>query len=229
MVVRQEVKARSRLAGTPTRRAKAGPRPRNPELTKQDILVAARAEFCEFGLDGARVDRIAERAAANKRLLYHYFGNKEELYSAVLLEAYREIRIGERELHLEALAPVEAMKTLVGFTFDHFHENPWFIRLLATENMQRAEFVKRISEIKALHSPIVEQIRTVLAAGQKARLFRRGVDPIHLYISIAGVSYFYFSNIHTLSVIFDVPLESKAALAARRDHVQEVILGYLRA
>ena len=70
--------------------------------------------------------------------------------------------------------------------------------------MQRAEFVKKIADIKALHSPIVGQIRTVLAAGQKARLFRRGVDPIHLYISIAGVSYFYFSNIHTLSVIFDV-------------------------
>jgi AcrR family transcriptional regulator len=229
LVVRQEMKTRRQLASGPARPAKTAPRARNPELTKQDILVAAREEFCEFGLDGARVDRIAERAAANKRLLYHYFGNKEALYSAVLLEAYREIRVGEQKLHLEALAPVEAMQTLVGFTFDHFHEHPWFIRLLATENMQRAEFVKRISDIRALHSPIVEQIRTVLAAGQKARLFRRGVDPIHLYISIAGVSYFYFSNIHTLSVIFDVPLGSEAALLARRKHVQEVILGYLRA
>jgi AcrR family transcriptional regulator len=229
LVDRQEVRSRPAPARGASRPAKPAQRRRNPELTKQDILVAAREEFCEFGLDGARVDRIAERAAANKRLLYHYFGNKEELYSAVLLAAYREIRLGERELHLEALAPVEAMRTLVGFTFDHFRRNPWFIRLLATENMQRAEFVKQIAEIRALHSPIVEQIRTVLAAGQKARLFRRGVDPIHLYISIAGVSYFYFSNIHTLSVIFDVALESEAALAARRLHVQEVILGYLRA
>ncbi len=89
------------------------------------------------------------------------------------------------------LTPVEAMRKLVGFTFDHFRKHPWFIRLLATENMQRAEFVKRIADIKQLHSPIVGQLRTVLAAGQRARLFRRGVDPIHLYISIAGVSYFY--------------------------------------
>lgn len=204
-------------------------RQRNPALTKQDILVAARTEFCEFGLDGARVDRIAKRAAANKRLLYHYFGNKEALYSAVLLDAYREIREGERALHLEALAPAEAMRRLVGFTFDHFRRHPWFIRLLATENIQRAEFVKKITDIKALHSPIVGLLRTVLAAGQKARTFRRGVDPIHLYISIAGVSYFYFSNIHTLSVIFDVDLESESEMAARRSHVQEVILGYLRA
>ena len=204
-------------------------RQRNPTLTKQDILVSARTEFCEFGLDGARVDRIAKRAAANKRLLYHYFGNKEALYSAVLLDAYKEIREGERELHLVELAPAEAMRKLVGFTFDHFRRHPWFIRLLATENIQRAEFVKKISDIKALHSPIVEQLRAVLAAGQKAKLFRRGVDPIHLYISIAGVSYFYFSNIHTLSVIFSVPLGSDEAMAERREHVQEVILGFLRA
>jgi TetR/AcrR family transcriptional regulator len=204
-------------------------RPRNPEQTKRDILVAARQEFCEHGLDGARVDRIASRAAANKRLLYHYFGNKQALYSAVLLDAYREIRMGELELHLEELAPVEAMRKLVGFTFDHFRKNPWFIRLLATENILRAEHVKRIPEIPELHSPIVEQIRTVLAAGQREGLFRGGVDPIQLYISIAGVAYFYFSNIHTLSVIFSVELDSEEGIAARRAHVEEVIMGYLRA
>jgi TetR/AcrR family transcriptional regulator len=204
-------------------------RPRNPELTARDILVSAREEFCEYGFEGARVDRIASRAAANKRLLYHYFGNKEALYSAVLLDAYREIRHGERELHLEELQPVEAMRKLVSFTFDHFRRNPWFIRLLSTENILRAEFVKRMPEIPALHSPIVAQIRTVLRAGQDAGLFRPGVDPVHLYISIAGLCYFYFSNNHTLSVIFSIPLASERSIAARREHVQEVILGFLRA
>ena len=202
---------------------------RNPELTRRDILVAAREEFCEHGLGSARVDRIAARAAANKRLLYHYFGNKEALYSAVLLDAYREIRRGESELHLEELTPVEAMRKLVRFTFDHFRNNPWFIRLLSTENILRAEFVKQLAEIPTLHSPIVGQIRTVLAAGQSSGTFRGGVDPVHLYISIAGISYFYFSNIHTLSVIFSVDLMSDDQIGARRDHVEEVILGYLRA
>jgi TetR/AcrR family transcriptional regulator len=204
-------------------------RRRNPALTAHDILVAAREEFCEYGFDGARVDRIAETAAANKRLLYHYFGNKEALYSAVLLDAYREIREGEHELHLQELAPVEAMRKLVSFTFDHFRQNPWFIRLLATENILRAEFVKRIPEVPELHSPIVQQIRTVLSAGQKEGLFRSGVDPVHLYISVAGVSYFFFSNIHTLSVIFSTPLDGDEQIEIRRKHVQEVILGYLRA
>jgi hypothetical protein len=117
------------------------------------------------------------------------------------------------------------MRKLVSFTFDHFRRNPWFIRLLSTENILRAEFVKRMAEIPELHSPIVEQIRTVLRAGQDAGLFRPGVDPVHLYISIAGLSYFYFANIHTLSVIFSIELASESEIAARREHVQDVIVG----
>jgi AcrR family transcriptional regulator len=211
------------------RARKSSQRPRNPELTKRDILVAAREEFCEHGLDGARVDRIAARAAANKRLLYHYFGNKDALYRAVLLAAYREIRAGEQKLHLGELSPVDAMKELVRFTFDHFQANPWFIRLLATENILRAENVRAVAEIRQLHPPIVAQLRQVLAAGQREGSFRKGVDPVHLYISIASLSYFYFSNIHTLSVIFGVDLQNRRQLARRRAHAEDVVLGYLRA
>jgi AcrR family transcriptional regulator len=80
-------------------------RARNPELTRREILEAARAEFAERGLDGARVDRIAERAGANKRMIYHYFNSKDALYSAVLEDVYREIRIGEFGLDLEHKAP----------------------------------------------------------------------------------------------------------------------------
>ena len=203
-------------------------RPRDPDRTKRDILVAAREEFVEHGLDGARVDRIAERAGANKRMLYHYVGNKEALYACVLLEAYREIRDGEAALHLGELPPAQAMEKLVGFTFDHFREHPWFLRLLATENIQRAAFINAIPEIRALHSPLVAQIREVLAAGEAMGIFRAGVDPVQLYITVAGISYFYMSNIHTLSVIFDTPLDSEPAMAARRAHGIAVVLGYLR-
>ncbi len=210
------------IAETPPRR------PRDPDRSKRDILDAARTEFVEYGLEGARVDRIAERAGANKRMLYHYVGNKEALYARVLLDAYRDIRAGEAELHLGELAPADAMAKLVGFTFDHFERKPWFLRLLATENIQRAAFVKTLPEIRALHSPLVSQIRDVLAAGEAAGIFRAGVDPVQLYITIAGISYFYMSNIHTLSVIFDTPLDSPAAMATRRAHGIEVVLGYLQ-
>ncbi len=201
---------------------------RNPDRTRRDILVAAREEFVEYGFGGARVDRIAETAGANKRMLYHYFGNKEALYSRVLLDAYRDIRAGEEELHLGELAPREAMERLVGFTFDHFRACPWFLRLLATENIQRGVYVARLPEIRDLHSPLVAQIAEVLAAGEAACLFRHGVDPVQLYITIAGISYFYMSNIHTLSVIFGKALDDEPMMEARRAHAVEVVLGYLR-
>lgn len=211
--------------------ADAGPpprRPRDPDRTKRDILVAAREEFVEHGLEGARVDRIAERAGANKRMLYHYVGNKEALYARVLFDAYRDIREREADLQLGSAPPRLAMEKLVGFTFDHFRANPWFIRLLATENIQRGAFVRDMPRIRELNSPIVTQIAEVLAAGERAGIFRTGVDPVQLYISIVGVSYFYLSNIHTLAVVFDFALSGEAQMAARRAHAIDVILGYLR-
>jgi TetR/AcrR family transcriptional regulator len=203
-------------------------RPRDPERTKRDILVAAREEFVEHGFEGARVDRIAARAGSNKRMLYHYIGNKEALYERVLHDAYRDIRLGEQELHLGALPPRLAMERLVGFTFDHFRANPWFIRLLATENMHRGGYVRTIPDIQALNSPLVSLVNEVLAAGEAEGIFRKGVDPLQLYITLTGVSYFYLSNIHTLSVVFGARLAEEAAMERRRAHAIEVVLGYLR-
>src|SRR5690606_28637299 len=180
----------------------AAKRTRNSEKTKAAILVAARAEFAERGFEGARVDAIAARAGANKRLLYHYFGNKEEVYRAVLLDAYEEIRRGERALSLDQYGPVDAMDRLVRFTFRHFLANPWFPRILGTENIENARFLKTLPNIKALHSPLVGQIRTIVERGADAGSFRRDVDPVQLYISIAALGFFYVSNMATLSVIF---------------------------
>src|SRR5690349_14497296 len=129
------------------------PRTRDAERTKASILRAARDEFSEQGFNGARVDAIAARAKANKRLLYHYYGNKEALYAAVLLDAYKEIRQGERELTLSQHDPIEAVDRMVRFTFRHFLANQWFPRLLAVENLQNARFLKQLKDIPALHSP----------------------------------------------------------------------------
>ncbi len=204
-------------------------RKRNPELTKGDILRAAHDEFCERGFDGARVDNIASRAGANKRLLYHYFGDKEELYCAVLSDAYRTIRAGEKELSLDKYSPEDAMDRLVRFTFRHFHQNPWFIRLLTTENLYHARFLKLLPEIRELHSPLVAQIQTLIERGAEKGVFRRDVDPVQLYISIAALGYFYLSNIHTLSVIFDTDLAHITLIQEREAHAVAMVLDHLRA
>lgn len=203
-------------------------RKRDPERMQERILEAARQEFSDRGLEGARVDRIAELSGGNKRLLYHYFGNKEALYLEVLARAYASIREGEQELHLGDLGPCEAMERLVRFTFRHFVANPWFIRLLSDENMHKASYVRQLPTIPRLHSPLIVQLAELLRRGAEEGLFRRGVDPIQLYISIAGLTYFYVSNIHTLSAIFDTDLASAAALDTREQHAVEVVLGFLR-
>jgi AcrR family transcriptional regulator len=217
----------------PKRAVKAAPkpvvqRPRDAGRTKSAILRAARDEFCAEGFTGARVDAIAARAKANKRLLYHYFGNKEALYSAVLLDAYEEIRRGERELSLSRYEPEEAMDRLVRFTFRHFLENPWFPRLLAVENLQHAKFLKGISNLPALNSPLVAELRDILLRGDAAGVFRRDVDPLQLYISIAGLGYFYVSNMKTLSVIFDKDLSQFALIQEREALAVQMVLDFLR-
>lgn len=212
----------------PRKGAAAPVRPRDAEKTKASILKAARDEFCEQGFNGARVDAIADRAKANKRLLYHYFGNKEALYSAVLHDAYLEIRSGERELKLGKIEPVEAMDRLVRFTFRHFLANPWFPRLLAVENLHNARFLKQLDDIPALHSPLLAELSDIVKRGHEAGVFRTDVDPMQLYISIAGLGYFYVSNINTLSVIFGKDLSQFAMIQEREAQAVQMVLDYLR-
>lgn len=201
---------------------------RDPERTRALILEAAIAEFAQNGLSGARVDAIAARSGANKRMLYHYFGNKEDLYLAALEHVYAAIRLRERGLHLEDLPPAEAMRKLILVTWRHFIEHPEFLSLLATENLHRAKYLKQSRFVRELHSPLVKMIADILERGAREGVLRSGVDPVQLYISIASLGWFYLSNRFTLGTIFGKDLESAEALDARALHIVEVIMGYLR-
>lgn len=203
-------------------------RPRDAEKTKASILKAARDEFCEEGFNGARVDAIADRAKANKRLLYHYFGNKEALYLAVLIDAYQEIRRGERELHISQYDPIEAVDRVIRFTFRHFLANPWFPRLLSVENLQNARFVKQITDLDQIRSPIVGELNEIVKRGHAEGIFRTDVDPIQLYISIISLCYFYVSNMQTLSVVFGKDLSQFALIQDREAQAVQMVVDYLR-
>jgi AcrR family transcriptional regulator len=201
---------------------------RDPERTQAQILAAATAEFTAKGLGGARVDEIAHRARVNKRMIYHYFGDKEGLYLAVLETAYSGIRTAELGLHLADKDPVEGMRELVLFTWQYFIHHPEFLSLLGTENLHHASYLKRSKKIRDLHSPLVGMIAGLLERGAKQGTFRRGVDPVDLYISIAALGFFYMSNRFTLSTIFGRDLAAPANLAARGRHIVEVVLAYLK-
>lgn len=197
---------------------------RDPERTRQKILDAATEEFARYGLGGARVDRIAVRAGTNKRMLYYYYRDKDNLFLAALEHAYARIRAAERALDLEHLAPREALARLVRFTWDYFLEHPEFMTLLNSENLHKGRHVRRSPRVPQLHSPLVETLRAILRRGEREGVFRKGVDPVQLYISIAGEGYFYLSNRYTLSQIFKRDLMDRRALAARARHIVEMMV-----
>jgi TetR/AcrR family transcriptional regulator len=210
-------------------RALAKQAQRDADGTRSRILAAASAEFARKGFAGARVDAIAKASGANKRMIYYYFASKEGLYTAVLERAYRDMRDSEMALALDHLEPLDGIRKLVEFKFDYYVENPMTIALLNGENMLDAHYLKGSDRLRDMHATLVQTIGRLLKRGVRKGAMRRGVDPLHLYISISALSYFYFSNAPTLSTAFGRKLATAAENKLRRKHVVEVILAYLRA
>src|SRR5256885_8893767 len=204
------------------------PQRRDPAATRKKLLAAARRKFAASGLAGARVDEIAARAGVNKQLVYHYFGDKDALYLAVLEWVYEEIRAQERKLNLEGLPPEQAIKKLIESSFDPLAAHPDFIVLLNDETRGGARHVRGSRKLEAMHSPLVSLVSTILGQGVRAGVFRKGINPVHLYISIAGLSYFFFSNTPTLSAIFGKDLSSPAARRGRPQHAVGLVMQSLR-
>jgi AcrR family transcriptional regulator len=202
-------------------------RKRSAAATKARILEAALSEFATRGFAGARVDVIAGQAQSNKRMLYAYVGNKDALWLATLESVYAAKRKEERQLDIGKLTPEEAMRTLIRFNFRYHLEHPEFVALVNNENLMGARKLRRSKLVPQLYSPLLETLTEVLRRGQKAKVFRSGIDPMQLYISIAALGYFYCSNIRTLSVIFANALDSQAGVKQRERHVVDVVMSYL--
>jgi len=200
-------------------------RPR--EFDQDAVLRIAFDQFWRKGVRGASLSDIAREAAVQRGSLYNAFGSKEALFLAVLEAAYARIRGEEQKLDLSKRPPVEGMRELVTFTWRHFLAHPEFITLLNTENLHRAKHLKRSARIRSLHSPLVAMISDLLERGVRDGAFRRGIDPVQLYVSIAALGYFYLSNAYTLSTIFGRDLTATKAKEARLAHVLDLVLGAL--
>ena len=204
-------------------------RKRDSAGTRARILNVATREFSNKGYEGAKTDDIADRARINKRMIYHYFSSKELLYLAVLEAAYERARSAEQKLELDQLEPLAALTRFVEFTFDSFVRDRTFINLLATENRQRAKVLKKSSQVNRMNSPVIDAIGRIIARGHADGSIRAGLDARQLWITIIGICYFFFSNIYTLSVIFDSDMENAASIAERRAHVVDFVLRGVRA
>ncbi|MER9683739.1 TetR family transcriptional regulator [Mesorhizobium sp. M0115] len=191
------------------------PRIRDAEATKARILEAAKKEFAKKGLGGARVDDIAEKAKANKRMIYHYFESKEGLFQTVLEEAYLDIRNAEQKLHLEDLDPRAALEKLVRFTWEYYLKNPEFLTLVNSENLHRGKHLKKSEIVRVSSRKLVNLVSSILERGVKAGVLRDGIDPVQLNITIAAVGYYYLTNRFTGSIIYERDLMAKDALEQR--------------
>ena len=203
---------------------KSVPRQRDAEATKARILDAAKKEFAKSGLGGARVDVIADRAKANKRMIYHYFGNKEDLFQTILEEAYVDIRTAEQKLKLEHLPPREALEKLVRFTWDYYLKNPEFITLVNSENLHKARHLKKSEVIEVVSRRFVDMVGGLLTRGVDEGVFRPGIDPVQLNITIAAIGYYYLTNRFTGSIVFQRDLMAPEALDERLTFNIETIL-----
>lgn len=229
------------MVATPTSSssaAKEQPAPQGPgpkaaapaaelEGTRDRILKTAIAEFAEKGYSGARVDTICKRARINPRMIYHYFGGKEQLYIAVLEHVLGELRTEELKLDVAHVAPLDGMMQLFDFTFTHFGSHPQLIHLLSGENLLKARFLRRSESTPVVASPLIALIEQLLRRGEADGVFRPGLDPLHLYVAMVGFAYFHRSNAYTLSVIFQSDLLTPDWQREHRDLAKDMLARFL--
>jgi AcrR family transcriptional regulator len=211
----------SKVASTPTRT-------NDPARTMAEILAVATAEFAAKGLSGARIDEIAATTRTSKRMIYYYFGSKEGLYVMVLEEAYRRIREIEGQLDLEGLAPEAALRKLVAFTVEYQWNNPDFVRLVMNENIHRGEFLAQSKLIQGLNVPAIHAVQRIYERGVEQGVFRPGLDPVDLHMSISAMSFFNVSNRYTFALIFKRDFEDPRTIARRRDTIVETLVRFVR-
>lgn len=204
-----------------------GKAPTAAELTKRNIVEVATAEFSEKGYSGARVDEIAALTNTSKRMIYYHFTDKQGLFVAVLEEAYRGIRQFEAELNLDHLGPLEAIRTLVGYSFDYQFEHESLVRLVMDENIHRATRMQSSRIISEMNLVVIERLQRIYERGCEAGIFRAGLDPIDIHMTISALAFFNVSNRHTFSIIFKRDLAGPAVYAKRRQVVIDTVERYL--
>lgn len=209
--------------------AHPGERVRDAARTQAEILDVATREFARAGYDGARVDEIAARTRTTKRMIYYYFGGKEQLFTAVLERAYGMVREAEQQLDVEHLDPVAAIRRLAEVTFDHHERHPDFIRLVTIENIHEAHHIATSGKLARAGSPALDVIRRILDEGRRSGLFTADVDAVDLHAMISSFCFFRVSNRHTFGALYGRDLVDPAQRAHYRTMLGDMVIAYLTA
>ncbi len=197
------------------------------EQTRQNILKVATEEFAAYGLSGARVDAIAERTLASKRMIYYYFGGKQGLYSAVLEKAYGDIRAEEAQSDLANMPPREALQKLIEVTFEYDENHTRFVSLVSTENIHRAKTISKLPSIRRINESVIHTLEDILERGQATGEFRQNLVALDVHLLISAFCFFRISNRHTFEALFDCDLFDPKVRARHRRMIVEAILSYV--
>jgi AcrR family transcriptional regulator len=153
---------------------------RNPERTRKRILSAALKEFAANGFAGARVDVIARRAAINKRMLYHYFGDKEHLFREVLRR-----KMAERQAWAEGLSgdPAESLS----FWFEAACKDMDWIHLLEWEALEGKK--RKVIDEKGRRAAAGRGLKRIRQQ-QTRGLVSTEFDPRHVMLTMRSLTMF---------------------------------------
>lgn len=205
----------------------SGERQRDAERTRAEILDIAQREFARHGYAGARVDDMAALMRTTKRMIYYYFGGKENLYVTVLEKAYSEVRAAESAIDVEHLAPLEAIRTLAELTFDYHERHQDFIKLVSIENIHQAEHLRKSEALGKLGTPVVELISRILDAGRAGGDFVADVDAVDVHMMISSFCFFRIANQHTFGALFGRDLTAAEHRSRYREMIGEMVVAYL--
>lgn len=197
------------------------------EQTRQNILKVATEEFATKGLSGARVDAIAARTLASKRMIYYYFGGKQGLYSAVLEKAYADIRAEEAQSNLAHMPPRDALRRLIEITFDYDENHTKFVSLVSIENIHRAKYISKLPSIRQINESVIRTLEDILERGQQAGDFRQGVEALDVHLLISAFCFFRVSNRHTFETLFDCDLANPKLRTRHRKMIIEAVLSHV--
>lgn len=203
-------------------------RSHDADATRADILKIAATEFAAKGLAGARIDEIAEKTRSSKRMIYYYFGSKEELYRAVLEQNYAGIREAEADRHFEDLPALDALRAHVEHTLDYHIAHPEFVRMVMNENIHRAEHLGGVDGIRDRNSRVVASMQAIIDKGVAEGVFRDGLDPLELHLQISSLCFYVVSNRYTIDTIFGLDMADPAVIAKRRAAIADTIIAAAR-
>ena len=204
------------------------PRRRDPEASRERLLRAGVKVFSARGPAGASVAMIAREARLNRRMLYHYFGSKEGLYRAVIRHAYEQLASIDVELAHMLLPAEQLLEKMIRAYYEFLATHPEVVRLLTWENLRQGRSASQL-DMGAFKASIIEALRIALARGKREGRFRKDLDEKQILISCMALSFFYFSNRHTVSQALGFDLGSRDAIERRVKHVVRLLLDGIRA